>query len=121
MTVVSQPAGRGGRQKLRLNIGGGFVMRSRFLLLFAILLFVCGLSVAADQASSSSTRQGAESKDDAAGAEQNRSRWPRVRLGGVVVSAGYTHFSGHPGWYGPYGYGRYGYAYGYPWYMWDSS
>lgn len=34
------------------------------------------------------------------------SRWPRVRLGGIIVGAGYSHFSGGP----YYGYPGYGYA-----------
>jgi hypothetical protein len=97
-------------------------MHSRFLLPFAIFLFVCGLCVAGDQTPSGSTKQGSDTGTDATAADQKASRWPRVRFGGVMVSAGYSHYSGYPGWYGPYGpygYGRYGFAYAYPWYAWD--
>lgn len=46
-------------------------------------------------------------------------RFPRIRLGGIMVNAGYTHWSGGgPWWPGYYGYGgpyyRYGYGYGWP-------
>ena len=39
------------------------------------------------------------------------SRWPKVRLAGVSVGIGYSHFSG--------GYPFFGYPYGYPYYAWS--
>lgn len=48
---------------------------------------------------------------------ERRSRFPRVRLGGIMVNAGYTRWSpglwGGPGWWGP-GYGGFGPWLGYP-------
>ena len=58
--------------------------------------------------------------DKAEKAEKKESRWPRVRLGGIYVGAGYSRFSGYPGYgYYPYGYGYPGRFWGYPGYAWD--
>jgi hypothetical protein len=91
-------------------------MRSRLLLPLAIFFLLCGLCIAGDQADSTSKQSSDSGTGEAA--EQKTSNRPRVRLGGVVVTAGYTRYSGFPGWYGPYGYGPYAYAL-HPWYAWD--
>ncbi len=66
-----------------------------------------GLFLAAGQDSSAGKPDQPETKE---------SRWPRVRLGGVFIGAGYS--SGP--WYGwPYGYYYGGGPWAYPGYLWD--
>lgn len=67
---------------------------------FAVPVFVllAGIAIAADSAS------------------QGKHSFPRVRVGGIMVTAGYTHWSGpypyYPyAFYGPFGYGPWGWPY----------
>ena len=59
----------------------------------------------------------AEAKDDDSDGTSKR-RFPRVRLGGIMVNAGYTRWSGWgPGYWGPWG-PAYGFS---PWYGFRGS
>jgi hypothetical protein len=70
-------------------------MIRRFVSLFSLLALGGALTFAED---------GTKSKADGS------SKWPRVRLGGIVVGAGYSHFSGGR-FYGYPGYGYPGWGY----------
>jgi hypothetical protein len=76
-------------------------MSFRLRTAFPILLAACGVTLAADQTAA-----------DQPAAKSKRS-WPHVRIGGIMIGAGYSHFSGpFPYWgYGPYAYAPYGYFY----------
>lgn len=74
-------------------------MGTRLALCFALL---AGAVCAGDKP--------AEDKDSG----NAKSSRPRVRLGGIMIGAGYSHFSGRPFGYYPYysyGFGPYGYLY----------
>ncbi len=75
--------------------------RLRFAILIALL--TAGVVLAED-----APAQGSSASDDKVAASADKpaktSHWPRVRLGGIYVGAGYSHMSG-PGYYpGYYGY-----------------
>ena len=67
------------------------------------LITVAGLCLAGDQSASDKA--------------DKESHWPRIRFGGMTLTAGYSYYSGYPGWYGPWGYYP-GHFWGYPW-GWD--
>jgi hypothetical protein len=55
-------------------------------------------------------------KDDAAKDNAATSRFPRIRLGGILIGAGYSHFVGPRygyGYGGPYGFDPWFYGYGF--------
>jgi hypothetical protein len=71
----------------------------RFAVSFALLL--AGTALAAD-----------DPVKDTPDKDNTASSRPRVRLGGISIGAGYSHFSGPGfGYYPYYGYGPYGYLY----------
>ncbi len=84
-------------------------------LAFPLVLTFTGLLFAGD-----GYNVGVEDKDVSVKTTDKPSRLPRVRLGGVMIGAGYSHFSGSrlgygygPGYGWPYGYDPFLYGYGF--------
>ena len=92
-------------------------MRSRLGLM---ILFAAGSLLPVQAADQAKTKEPEEQADD-------KPSRRRIRLGGIMVSAGYSHFSGYPYGYGwPYRYGGpwawAAWPYAYPFYdAWGSS